>query len=123
MTPDRIPESAPSEGAEETPGAQAPTATVPTEVPYRHSWQSRLLQISFAIFAFEIGLFLVIFPWLGEAWSMNYFESLGPAFKTIWDGPYFRGAVSGLGFVNIYIGLLQVARMFRRSAEARNSAA
>ena len=118
MTPDRIPEGPPPEG-DEMAAAQTPTATVPAEAPYRHSWQSRLLQISFAIFAFEIGLFLVIFPWLGDAWSVNYFESFGPAFRTIWDGPYFRGAVSGLGFVNIYIGLLQVARMFRRAAQAR----
>jgi hypothetical protein len=117
MTPDRIPEGA----HDETPVVQTPAATVPAEAPYRHSWQSRLLQISYAIFAFEIGLFLVVFPWLGDAWSLNYFESLGPAFRTIWDGPYFRGAVTGLGFVNIYIGLLQVARMFRRAPETRVS--
>jgi hypothetical protein len=115
MTPDRTPEGA----YDETPEAQTPAATAPPEIPYKHSWQSRLLQISFAIFAFEIGIFLVVFPWLGDAWSSNYFDSFGPAFKAIWDGPYFRGAVTGLGFVNIYIGLLQVARMFRRPAVAR----
>jgi len=85
-------------------------------VPVRPAWQGRLLAISFAIFAFEIGLFLVIFPWLGDAWDLNYFQSVGPALRSIWDEPYFRGAVSGLGFINIYIAMLQIARLFRRPA-------
>jgi hypothetical protein len=86
------------------------------DVPVRKSWQGRLLGISFAIFAFEIGLFLVIFPWMGDAWDLNYFQSLGPVVQSFWDEPYFRGAVSGLGFLNIYIAILQVARLFRRSS-------
>jgi hypothetical protein len=87
----------------------------PPEIPRRPSWQSRLLTVSFAIFAFEIGLFLVLFPWMGEAWDLNYFQS-GQVLRNLWDEPYFRGAVSGVGFVNIYIALLQIARLFRRSA-------
>ena len=86
-----------------------------TEVPVRRSWQGRLLGISFAIFAFEIGLFLVIFPWMGDAWDLNYFQSLGPVLQNVWDEPYFRGAISGLGFLNIYIATLQIVRLFRRS--------
>jgi hypothetical protein len=85
------------------------------DVPVRKSWQGRLLGISFAIFAFEIGLFLVIFPWMGDSWDLNYIQSLGPVLQNVWDEPYFRGAVSGLGFLNIYIGMLQIARLFRRS--------
>ena len=85
------------------------------QVPYRSSWQSRLLGISFAIFAFEIGLFLVIFPWAGDAWEINAFQS-GSILRNLWDEPYFRGAVSGVGLVNIYIALLQIVRLFRRSA-------
>jgi hypothetical protein len=87
-----------------------------SEVPVRKSWQGRLLGISFAIFAFEIGLFLVIFPWMGDAWDLNYFQSLGPVLQNVWDEPYFRGAISGLGLLNIYIAMLQIARLFRRSS-------
>jgi hypothetical protein len=87
-----------------------------SEVPVKSAWQGRLLGISFAIFAFEIGLFLVIFPWMGDAWDLNYFQSLGPVLQNVWDEPYFRGAVSGLGFLNIYIAMLQIARLFRRSS-------
>jgi hypothetical protein len=111
MTPQGTPESSQQE--------HSPVESTQPEIPFRVSWQSRLLAISFAIFAFEIGLFLVIFPWLGDAWNTNFFESLSPALQALWDGPYFRGAVSGLGLVNIYIALLQVARMFRRAGGAR----
>jgi hypothetical protein len=88
----------------------------PPEVPFKQSWQARLLGVSFAIFAFEIGLALVIFPWMGSAWDSNYFQSVGPILGSIWDEPYFRGAVSGLGLVNIYIAMLQIARVFRRTS-------
>jgi hypothetical protein len=100
------------------PGQSAPIQSAPgaaSGVPVRQSWQGRLLGISFAIFAFEIGLFLVIFPWMGDSWDLNYIQSLGPVLQNVWDEPYFRGAVSGLGFLNIYIAILQVARLFRRS--------
>jgi hypothetical protein len=87
----------------------------PVAAPIRQSWQSRLLGISFAIFAFEIGLFLLIFPWMGDAWELNYFQS-GLLLRSVWQEPYFRGAVSGVGIINIYIALLQIFRLLRRSS-------
>lgn len=71
---------------------------------------SRLLTLCFAVFAFEVGLFLVIFPWQ-ESWTFNYFQV---NFENLWDEPSFKGLLTGLGFVNIYISLLQVIRLFRR---------
>ena len=87
-----------------------PVETAPLAPPSR--WQGKLLTICFAIFAFEIGLFLVIFPWM-DSWTLNYFQGLSAGFESLWDEPSFRGLVTGLGFVNIYISLLQVARLFR----------
>jgi hypothetical protein len=78
------------------------------------AWRSRLLGVCFAIFTFEIGLFLVIFPWL-DAWNSNYFPKLTPALQDIWRGPYFRGALTGLGLVNLYVAFLEVARLLRRA--------
>ena len=76
-------------------------------------WQGRLLTICFAIFAFEVGLFLVIFPWM-DSWTLNYFQGVSPQIESLWDEASFRGLVTGLGFVNMYIALLQIARLFRR---------
>lgn len=101
-----------------TPGSapQFPESPVPidetTPVPHKR-WQGRLLTICLAIFSFEVGLFLVIFPWQ-DSWTLNYFQGISPTIESLWDEPSFRGLVTGLGFVNIYIALLQVIRLFRR---------
>jgi hypothetical protein len=78
------------------------------------TWQSRLLGICSAIFTFEIGLFLVVFPWMDDVWSINYLQKLLPLLHDIWSDPYFRGALTGLGLVNIYISCLEMIRLFRR---------
>ena len=86
---------------------------VPAEAPPR-KWSGRLLNICFAIFAFEIGIFLVVFPWWDQAWRINYFPSLNPALHNLWEDPYFRGALTGLGLVNIYVALWEFIRALRR---------
>ena|SRR5208282_1891074 len=78
------------------------------------TWQSRLLGVCTAIFTFEIGLFLVVFPWMDDIWNINYLQKLLPALRAVWDDPYFRGALTGLGLVNIYISCLEMIRLFRR---------
>ena len=103
-----------------TPGVPPPssesTHPVEAEAPVvRKRWKGRVLTLCFAVFAFEIGLFLVIFPWQ-DSWTLNYFEGIHPAVENLWDEPSFRGMVTGLGFVNIYIALLQLVKLFKRQA-------
>ena len=80
----------------------------------RPSRTPRLLRLVFAIFTFEIGLFLTIFPWV-DIWSLNFFSGWIRPLENIWDEPYFRGAITGLGLVNIYVACAEVLRLFRRS--------
>ena len=97
--------NAESATAPPTPGAQRGP---------RLGWQRRLLRVSLALFVFEIGAFLVIFPWT-DSWNINYFQTLTPSIQGLWYQPSFRGALTGLGFVNIYIACLQVVHSFRRN--------
>jgi hypothetical protein len=98
-----------------TPGSPLSENHVPIETPPAppKRWPGRLLTICFAIFAFEVGLFLVVFPWQ-DSWTLNYFQGISPNVEDLWDEPSFKGLVTGLGFVNIYIALLQIIRLFRR---------
>lgn len=80
--------------------------------PIRRSWVQRLGTLLFVLVCFEVGLFLLLFPWT-DWWGHNYLASLAPWARDLWDSTYFRGAVSGLGLVNIYIALAEIAR-FRR---------
>jgi hypothetical protein len=92
----------------------APIPEAPPEPPPRaRTWQSRLLSICFVIFAFEVGLFLVVVPWMDETWALNSIQELVPALENIWIDPYFRGAITGLGLVNIYIACREMFRLFR----------
>ena len=76
------------------------------------TWSHRLGALLFVLFCFEIGIFLLIFPWL-EPWRNNWMADLFPGLAGVWTNPFFRGALSGLGFVNIYISLVEVFRIKR----------
>lgn len=89
-------------------------------------WHHVVARLLYAIFLCELGLFLIIYPWL-DAWPINRFATFGGEtlatatfadfWRKMWMSPYFRGAVSGLGVVNIYISLLEVAAIRRRKME------
>lgn len=70
----------------------------------RSPLRTRVLHYCFAIFTLEVGLFLLIFPWT-DKWMFNYFQDSAPLLRNIWEDPYFRGAISGLGVVNIYLSI------------------
>ncbi len=75
-------------------------------------WWQKLGAVLFSFFCFEIGVFLLCFPWL-EIWNQNYFAALGPAWSDVWENAFFRGAVSGLGLVNIAIALIEALQLRR----------
>ena len=68
-----------------------------------------LMNIIFILFCLEVGLVLVVLPWT-PFWDNNYFFSLTPEWGTLWLSTYLRGGVSGMGFVNLWIGLVEVWR-------------
>ncbi len=74
-------------------------------------WHSRLLGIIFVIFCFEVGVVLLIFPWI-DSWNGNYLSDI-PQLRDIWENLYFRGALSGVGMVNIYISFTEMFRIMR----------
>jgi hypothetical protein len=94
-------------------------AVVPEEeqiVPPGPSWFRRLSSVLFIIFCFELGLFLLVYPWT-DGWSDNYFAwailgSRQTAWHAFWNNGYVRGGVSGLGLVNLWIAIAEVFRMF-----------
>ncbi len=88
--------------------AQGPIALPP---PTYH-WYQKVSAVVFITFCLEIGLYLLIVPWT-ESWDGNYFSGLLPRMKPYWDNLYVRGAVSGLGAVNLYISLVEIFRLRR----------
>lgn len=99
----------PSDGS-----ASTVTPTLPT-INSGPRWQHKLIALLEVIFCFEMGLFLMVFPW-ASAWDLNYFSRLPLWAQDFWTSPYFRGAISGIGAVNIYISFLEILRLRRFSA-------
>jgi hypothetical protein len=80
-----------------------------TVSPPRRRWFQRVTAVLLVIFCFELGCFLVAAPWWGAFWENNYFASLlGDA---VWANSYFRGAVSGIGVLNLYVSLAELFGM------------
>jgi hypothetical protein len=55
----------------------------------------------------EIGFLLVVIPWF-PFWDDNYFAQVVPALESLITNNFVRGAVSGLGLVNVYFGLSEL---------------
>jgi hypothetical protein len=95
------------------PPATTETVHAPIAVPPPvYHWYHKMSAVVFITFCLEMGLFLLIFPWT-ESWEGNYFSGLMPQMKVYWDNLYVRGAVSGLGVVNLYISLVEIYRLRR----------
>lgn len=95
-------------------GAAGPRLEAVERPVYR--WYHKTFAVLFVAFSLEIGLFLVIFPWT-EYWPGNYFAAFVPAWRHYWNNMYVRGAMSGLGVVNVYISLVEVFRLRRFSSQ------
>jgi hypothetical protein len=74
---------------------------------------SRLLAVAFILFCFEVGLFLVIVPW-SDLWANNFLLSYVAGLKPIVLSSVFRGAVTGLGAVDILLGISEL-KLFLQS--------
>jgi hypothetical protein len=84
----------------------------PPAEPY--SWRHKLSALVFIIFCLEIGVVLLIMPW-SEYWDNNFSATWTPVARDFWESSYVRGAVSGLGIVNIFISFTELFRMRRFS--------
>ena len=91
----------------------ASTPAPPPVKPSRLSkWHRTILSFCFIVFAGELGLCLVLLPWLSN-WGVSYIPMHMPKLASMWMSPYFRGFLSGLGLLNIYVALAELNRLIR----------
>ena len=53
----------------------------------------------------------MVLPW-SAFWERNYFTSLWPALEPLLTNNYLRGAVTGLGLVNVFAGFADLTLVF-----------
>jgi hypothetical protein len=70
---------------------------------------NRILRVVLLLLWLEVGLALILLPW-SELWEMNYFLYRYPDLALFVKNSFLRGAVSGLGMMNV----VYVLEAFRR---------
>ncbi|BDC47737.1 hypothetical protein F183_A00530 [Bryobacterales bacterium F-183] len=94
---------------------EVPPPSTPTQQPDapapRSVW-SKALSLIGVVICFEVGVFLMVFPWM-EAWNQNWFPSQHIFLLDLWESNYFRGALTGLGGINVYISFAEMMRLLR----------
>jgi hypothetical protein len=68
----------------------------------------RLLRIALFL---EVGFVLIVIPW-SMYWDRNYFAEALPVLRPLIINHFVRGAVSGLGVVNVGAGILELISLF-----------
>lgn len=65
---------------------------------------SRIVRVPILLIWLGLGLVLILVPWL-DSWETNYLFYQYPALGLLLKNPFVRGAISGLGFMNILLSL------------------
>ena len=65
------------------------------------------MRLLLTAFFLETGAVLVLAPW-SQFWDRNYFAEMVPVVHTIIKNNFVRGAVSGLGLINLASGLAEL---------------
>jgi hypothetical protein len=74
-----------------------------------------------AAFFLEIGFVLLVVPW-SSYWDRNFFTESWPSLHALLTSNYVRGAISGLGIVNVLAAMGELAEVFSgRSSGGRTA--
>ena len=74
------------------------------EVSRTTLWLHRLSLIIFVIFCIELGMLLTVLPWT-RVWTENTLLAANHSWRAIMQDNFVRGAVTGIGVVDIWIGI------------------
>ena len=66
-----------------------------------------MIRLLLIVFFLEVGLVLAVAPW-SLFWERNYFAALLPMLHGVITSAYVRGAISGLGLVNLVAAVAEL---------------
>ena len=68
-------------------------------------WLQRLSLFVLVLFCVYLGVLVMILPWWTRVWDQNLFILSHPTLATILHNGAVRGIISGLGLLDIWIGI------------------
>jgi hypothetical protein len=82
-----------------------PPATGPDPAPV---WLQRLSLIVLVLFCFYVGALLTVLPWSPRYWDSNGWLLAHPAIESVLNQGWVRGIVSGIGLLDVWIGVSEL---------------
>jgi len=64
----------------------------------------RVFVIVYVVFCLQLGIMLIVLPW-SDPWTNNNLLAHWPTLRHLWEHGFFRGAISGLGFLDLWLGI------------------
>ncbi len=100
------------------PEGDGPVLVMPPQhAPKRPNlWMKRLWLVVFVLFCLEVGIILTVLPWT-RIWTENSLLLGHPQIQEFLHQNFVRGLVSGLGLVDIWMGIAEAIR-YREGPEA-----
>ena len=76
------------------------------------------MRLLLSAFFLEVGFVLAVVPW-SSYWDRNYFAQALPGLQALITNNFVRGAVTGLGVVNVVVAVGELVALFmaRRAQE------
>jgi hypothetical protein len=71
-------------------------------------WLQRLSLLVLVLFCFYIGGLLAVLPWLPRYWDQNGWLLAHPAVQAVVGRGWVRGLVTGVGLIDIWIGVSEL---------------
>ncbi len=104
--PQLFPEPKPA-GPQALPGSE--TSAAPTSAPSSPRtapvWLQRVSLFVLVLFCVYLGVLVVVLPWWTRVWDHNAFLQARPAVAAFLHNGAVRGIISGLGLLDIWIGI------------------
>ena len=68
-------------------------------------WLQRLSLFVLVLFCVYLGILVMLLPWWTRVWDHNMFIQAHPALSAVLHNGAVRGMISGLGLLDIWIGI------------------
>ena len=95
-----------STNLENRPPSPDPVTNQSEEMPV---WLQRVFIVVYVLFCIELGLVLIVLPWT-RYWFSDGFLLQWPGLQHMLQQGFVRGAVSGLGLLDIWLGIVEAVR-------------
>ncbi len=88
--------------------SRAPQSSARQAPPAAPVWLQRMSLVVLVLFCFYIGGLLAVLPWSPRYWDHNAWLLAHPTLDTIIGKGWVRGVVSGLGLLDIWVGISEL---------------